>query len=232
MLLQSQEKSQISPQFLQILNKPFYFRCMKKLILFTLLLVISWGSYATKKNKHKKKVTTNKVVTLPHRVLDKTNSMRLCNTPEPQPAWFLEVPTNFTFPAKFQQPAAYRVVSTIDTVFNNFLHSIPYDQSNFKIMLPLFINNTIECKEFNITRTVTMDSVLQAKYPSLMSFKAFAFDNSLNAARIDCDGSSTKMMVTYDKKVYFITSIISNKTNYYVCYAKDDANFVKDKFEK
>ena len=99
-------------------------------------------------------------------------------------------------------------------------------------MLPLFMNNTIECKEFIISRTETMDSVLQAQYPELKSFKAFAADNSLNTARIDCDGVNVKMMVTYDHKVYFITSTPYNQTNYYICYAKDDPNFVKDKFEK
>jgi hypothetical protein len=84
----------------------------------------------------------------------------------------------------------------------------------------------------HVSRTTTMDSALQAKYPELMSFKAFTTENSLNAARIDCDGINTRVMITYDKKVYYITSVVFNKLTYYACYAKDDSNFVKENFER
>jgi hypothetical protein len=79
---------------------------------------------------------------------------------------------------------------------------------------------------------MTMDSALQAKYPELLSFKAFASDNSLNAARIDCDGINTRIMITYDSKVYYITSVVFNTITYYACYAKDDSNFIKQPFER
>ncbi len=208
---------------------------MKNLILLALVLFISLNSDAAKKNKHKKQVKAVKkieVVKTDIKSTDKANAMRLCSTPYPQPTWFLELPKGFKFPANFQQPAAYRIVSTIDTVFSSFLNGIQYDKSNTRIVLPLFMNNTIECKEFIVSRAITMDSALQAKYPKLMSFKAFAADNSLNMARIDCDENSVKMMITFDKKVYYINSVVFNKMKYYLCYAQDDPNFVKEKFER
>jgi hypothetical protein len=205
---------------------------MKNVILLAFALIVSFGAMASKKKKRKKQVKKTTVAINEVKHVDKSNTMRLCITPSPQPAWFLEVPKGFKFQANFQQPAAYRILSTIDTSFNSFLSNIPFEKSTSKIMLPLFINNLIECKEFNISRAVTMDPALQVKYPSLMSFKAFDANNSLNAARIDCDGTSIKMMITYDKKVYYVTSMMHNKSNYYLCYAKDDPNFVKDKFEK
>ncbi len=196
-------------------------------------LCISIGAIASKKTKRKKKVQTKHVISpIPVKQTDKSNTMRLCMSPAPQPSWFLEVPNNFKFPANFQQPASYRLLSTYDTLLKSFLHSIPYPNSSMKIMLPVFIDNTVQCKEFTITRTETMDSVLQAKYPDIMSFKAVTSDNSLNAARIDCDANSVKMMITYNKKVYYVTSMLFNKMTYYACYAKDDINFVKDKFER
>lgn len=232
MCLPGHGKSQVLPQFLPILNNPDYFYRMKNILLLAFALCLSFGAMATKKNKKKKAIIKTTIAPAVTKTIDKANTMRLCMTPDPQPSWFLEVPKDFKFPANFQQPAAYRLVSTNDTLFHSFLKSIPYDKSKVKVVLPVFINNMIECKEFNISRTYTMDSVLQAKYPDLMSFSAFTSDNSLNAARIDCDGSSVKMMITYDKKVYYVTSTILNKFTYYMCYAKDDVNFVKDKFER
>ena len=201
-----------------------------------LALTISIGAEAQKRGKtrkHLQKATvTSKVTMSSKKNINKSNTMRLCDATYPQPSWFLELPRDFKFPANFQQPAAYTLVSTIDTVFNSYLKSIPYDSSQVKLLLPLFIDNTIHCKEFIVSRSMTMDSALQAKYPSLMSFKAFTTTNSLNAARIECDENSVKMMIIYDKKVYYINSVKYNKMNYYVCYAKDDINFVKDKFER
>jgi glutamine amidotransferase-like uncharacterized protein len=77
-----------------------------------------------------------------------------------------------------------------------------------------------------------MDSVLQAKYPQLMSFKAFEKGNNLNAARIDCDGFSTKFMVTYNGTTYFVNPVKFKNKIYYASYTKDDPNFVKQKFER
>jgi hypothetical protein len=39
-------------------------------------------------------------------------------------------------------------------------------------------------------------------------------------------------MITYDSKVYYITSVVFNTITYYACYAKDDSNFIKQPFER
>jgi YHS domain-containing protein len=77
-----------------------------------------------------------------------------------------------------------------------------------------------------------MDSVLQAKYPELKSFKAFDKNNSLNTVRIDCDGQQTRFMITYNGKIYYIEPVAFSGRTYYACYAKDDANFIKNNFER
>jgi hypothetical protein len=129
-------------------------------------------------------------------------------------------------------PANYRLLSISDKQLDEYLHSIPYDNSDKHITIPLYMNGIMECKDFTITRTETMDSVLQAKYPQLMSFKAFEKGNNLNAARIDCDGSSTKFMVTYNGTTYFVNPVKFKNKIYYASYTKDDPNFVKQKFER
>ena len=206
---------------------------MKNLILFITLSLFMQDAMAFQHKRKKVKRATNKVIRIPekkHPVL--IPMLRLCDAPSPQPAWFLDVSTNIVFPANFQRPANYRVITTIDSSLFSFLKGIPTVDSKVKMMLPLFIDQTIECKEFIVSRTQTMDPALQAKYPQLMSFKAFAANNSLNAARIDCDENTIKMMVTYDKKVYFLTSMKQHGKLYFLSYAKDDPNFVKDKFER
>ncbi len=205
---------------------------MKKLLLLSCALLIMGGAEAAKKSKQKKQATKTLATKVEAKTLSRNSGMRLCDAPSPQPAWFLELPKGFRFPENFQPPASYRLVTTIDSAFNAFLNGIPYDKSLSKISLPVLINNTLECKEFNVSRTMTMDSALQAKYPELLSFKAFASDNSLNSARIDCDGINTRIMITYDSKVYYITSVVFNTITYYACYAKDDSNFIKQPFER
>jgi hypothetical protein len=202
------------------------------LIWLSLVLLISIDASAQKGPQRKKKKAKKVVVQAPVIEKIRSNSMRLCPTLAPQPSWFLEVVPDFKFPASFQEPSQYRLLTTIDTAFSNYLRAIPYHKSEIRITIPLYMNHTLICKDFIISRTETMDSVLQAKYPQLMSFKAFAEDNSLNAARIDCDESSTKMMITYDKKTYFVHSILFNNTTYFVCYSKDDPNFIKESFER
>lgn len=209
---------------------------MKKFLLFALsaFLLTPSADAQKKSRKHKKKKVIAKQVVAPMPVSasNPSNTMRLCDASFPQPAWFLELPKGFTFPPNFPKPAAYRLVSTIDSTFKSFLNGISQDGNASKITLPLFMNNTVVCKEFIINRTQTMDSALQAKYPFLLSFKAYAADNGLNAARIECDETSVKMMITYDGKAYFVQSLLWNNRMLYACYAKDDVNFTKDKFER
>ena len=197
----------------------------------TCALFILGGAEAAKKQKRKKQTHKTSVAKVEVKPPVRNSGIRICDATYPQPSWFLELPKGFQFPENFQKPADYRLVSTIDTVFSAYLNGIPYDTGKRKLVLPVFIDHTLQCKEFNVSRTTTMDSALQAKYPELMSFKAFTTENSLNAARIDCDGINTRVMITYDKKVYYITSVVFNKLTYYACYAKDDSNFVKENFE-
>ena len=209
---------------------------MKKFLLFAIgaLLLVQSADAQKKSRKRTKKKVIAKPVVAPAKVSETnpSNTMRLCDAVFPQPAWFLELPKGFSFPANFPKPAAYRLVSTIDSTFKSFLNGLSAEGNTQKITLPLFMNNTVVCKEFIINRTQTLDSALQAKYPFLLSFKAYMADNSLNAARIECDETSVKMMITYEGKAYFVQSLLWNQRMLFACYAKDDANFVKEKFER
>lgn len=211
---------------------------MKNVFLFaTLVLLFAHNAGAQKKGRKpsKKKVAPKTVVApapAPVSETNPSNTMRLCDATLPQPAWFLELPKGFAFPANFPKPSAYRLVSTIDSTFMAFLNGISTEGNSSRITIPLFMNNTLVCKDFIINRTQTLDSALQAKYPFLMSFKAYAADNGLNAARIERDETAVRMMVTYDGKTYFVQSLPWNKRMLFACYAKDDPNFIKDKFER
>jgi hypothetical protein len=160
------------------------------------------------------------------------NTMLLCSSKNGMPVWYMAIVKDFQFPTNFMAPANYRLLSISDKQLDEYLHSIPYDNSDKHITIPLYMNGIMECKDFTITRTETMDSVLQAKYPQLMSFKAFEKGNNLNAARIDCDGFSTKFMVTYNGTTYFVNPVKFKNKIYYASYTKDDPNFVKQKFER
>lgn len=205
---------------------------MKRIVLLFAIMLAFMPSDARPKKKKKavKKAIPVQVVTKSTSI--ETNTMRMCESPNSQPTWFLATPVGFKFPANFQAPASYRLLTVIDTSFMNFLNGVPYEQSKCTMMLPVYINQTVQCHEFQITRVETMDSALQAKYPQLMSFKARTASNGLNAARIDCDETAVKISITFDGKQYFVTPVSFNKKTYYACYAKDDVNFVKDRFER
>lgn len=184
-----------------------------------------------KKKKIKKKPVTTKVVMPEKRTDTLQQSMLLCYTQYGMPSWYLSVNKDFRFPVDMQQPAHYRLATINDTLFTQYLKKIPFDIYNRKIVLPLYQNNAIACKEFSIQRTVTMDSALQAKYPNLMSFKAVDEANPLFTARIDCDGQSTRIMINLNGDIYYATPFIFNKKTFYACYSQNDPNFVKRNFE-
>ena len=187
--------------------------------------------FAQKKKKSRKKIVSTKVLPVTKRTDTLQQSMLLCYTMYGMPSWYLTVNKDFRFPVDMQPPAHYRLATTNDTLFTQYLKTIPFDIYNRKIVLPLFQNNTISCKEFSIQRTVTMDSALQAKYPELMSFKAVDDANPLYTARIDCDGKSTRIMINLNGDVYYATPFVFNRKTYYACYSQNDPNFVKRHFE-
>ena len=122
---------------------------------------------------------------------------------------------NFQFSNDITPPANYRLVTINDVFLNDYLKTIPYEKSDMKIKIPVFQNKTIDCIEFTIERVTTMDSVLQAKYPELMSFRIYEKSNLLNAGRVDCDGKTTKVMLTYNNETYFVTPVAFDKKTYY-----------------
>jgi len=221
------------PQFLPIFYSLKYFWGMRKLFPILLALLSVCSAIEAKKTQKKKKAATQKVQpVLVEKNTNPANTLRLCDAVYPQPAWFIAHPSGFTFPANFQSPADYRILTTIDSSWKNYLKSVPYENSRMQLTLPLFMDGTVQCRDFIITRVETMDSALQAKYPDLMTFKASTVTNGLNTARIECDASSIKISITYDGKGYYIHPVEWNQRMYYVCYAKDDRNFVKQKFER
>lgn len=207
---------------------------MKKIyfILCMAILLVNLGANAQKKRtKHKKRVVKKTVVQVPSTSDTMHQSLLLCYTRYDMPSWYLAVDKDFRFPVDMQQPADYKLATINDTLLTNYLKSVPFDTFAKKINLPLYSNQHIACKEFLIQRVVTMDSALQAKYPSLMSFKAVDAGNPLNTARIDCDGGKTQIMMVLEGEIYYASPIVFKKKTYYACYGKNDPNFTKQAFE-
>jgi hypothetical protein len=146
----------------------------------------------------------------------------------------LAIVKGFEFPKGMKAPANYRLASINDAKLNEYLSYVPYDfEKSVKkmIQLPLYQNGLLTCKEYRIVRVQTMDSALQAKYPQLMSFKAYDPNNPLNTARIDCDGESTKILIYEDGQSYFVQPCLFKNKWFYACYGKNDPNFKKYDFE-
>lgn len=207
---------------------------MKKIYLVICLVALVAMQHADaqkKKTKPRKKVIRKTIVQQAKNSDTLNQSMLLCYTMYGMPSWYLAINKDFRFPVDIQQPSDYRLATINDTLLDNYLATVPYEVYNKKINLPLYINRNISCKEFKIQRVVTMDSALQAKYPKLKSFKAVDELNPLNVARIDCDGSSTRIMITYEGETYFITPVVFNKRTYYACYSKNDPNFIKQAYD-
>lgn len=209
---------------------------MKRIFLSVVVLMLASSIVFSQKKKSKKRKVTKKItkVVKDTNYVDSryANTMLLCSSRNGMPVWYIGIAQGFQFPANMTAPANYKLLSISDKQLDEYLHSIPYTTSDKHITIPLYINGLLECKDFLITRTETMDSALQAKYPQLMSFKAFEKGNGLNDARIECDGTSTKFMVNYNGKTYFLHPVVFNKKTYYAAYSKDDPNFIKQKFER
>ncbi len=101
-----------------------------------------------KKTKRAKKVVKKTVVVPPARTDSLNQSLLLCYTRYEMPSWYLAINKDFRFPVDMQQPANYRLATINDTLFTNYLKTIPYEVYNKKINLPLYANNNISCKEF------------------------------------------------------------------------------------
>ena len=201
-----------------------------------MLFLFAFSSEANKKKKkvQQKKTTQEVVAASPTTIQTNvtTSSLMLCNTDYGMPTWYLNMVKGFQFSSNFQAPLNYRLVTIQEKELEDYLKTIPFEKSENKIKVPIYSDRMIDCVEFTIERVTTMDSVLQAKYPNLMSFRIYEKSNQLNAGRIDCDGVSTKMMLTYNQETFFVTPVSFNKKTYYACYSKNDPNFKKEAFER
>lgn len=162
----------------------------------------------------------------------KTKELLLCANSENIPFWHLAPNSTISFPANMQKPRFYRLVTFNEAEMRTFLKNTPYADSSIKIILPVYINNTIECKSFQVSRTKTMDDALQAKYPEIMSFKGFEPGDPFNTIRIETSEKSATFMINYNNDVLFINPITENGKIYYATYSKNDPNFIKNDFEK
>jgi hypothetical protein len=198
----------------------------------TMLLLFAFSSEANKKKKKVLQTKTTKAVVAASSSVTQASSLMLCNADYGMPTWYLNMVKGFQFPSNFQAPLNYRLVTIQEKELGDYLKTIPFEKSENKIKVPIYSNRMIDCVEFTIERVTTMDSVLQAKYPDLMSFRIYEKANQLNAGRIDCDGVSTKMMLTYNQETFFVTPVSFNKKTYYACYSKNDPNFKKESFER
>ncbi len=201
-------------------------------ILLSFILLVDIQSFAQKSKAKRKNVKRTKKISQTITKSETINqSLMLCYAPYGMSTWYLALDIKFQFPENVQKPSNYKLVTTNDTIFSNYLKTIPFDNYSHKINLPLYSNKTITCKEFQIARVWTMDSTLQKKYPDLMTFKAVEKNNPLNTARIECDGKTTQIMIEYNGETYFVTPYLFNKKIYYACYSKNDPSFIKQNFE-
>lgn len=152
------------------------------------------------------------------------NSLLLCASKDSMPAWYLNEPADFRFPANYPKPIQYQVYGTMYGWFKAALQKIPFAYNGGTITLPLPIEGGVQCIEYTIGRVLTMDSVLQAKYPQLMSFAAFQKGNPLNDVRIDCDDKNIKMMFRHNGETYFYQSLPYKNTYLFVAYNKNEAD--------
>lgn len=159
------------------------------------------------------------------------NTLLLCASKDSMPAWYLNEPADFRFPANYPIPSNYQLFGTMYAWFKASLQKIPFTYNGGSITLPLPIDGGVQCIDYTIGRVLTMDSALQAKYPQLMSFAAYQKGNPLNDVRIDCDDNTIKMMVRHNGETYFIQSVPYKSTYLFVAYNKNNAGITKKPFE-
>jgi|688.fasta_scaffold361529_1 hypothetical protein len=203
----------------------------KIITIFFLIILLNpaEGNARRKKVKKKGSVIHKELVKPP---VQTSKPLLLCYSPIEWPSWYLTSIVGFQIPPNHVKPANYKLLKVDEVAMINYLKNAPYDSSKFEIVAPLYMDGTMQCKEFIVERVRTMNDELQAKYPELMSFRAYEKSNPLNTGRIDLDGVSTKFMFTYNGKIYFISPLTYNQEKLYMAYAKNDPNFIKKSFEK
>lgn len=212
-----------------------YLKIMKNWIL-ALMLVASTSvlvaqSKKKKSSKAKPKTTVSTTTPIKSEPPVLNNSLLLCPSTDSMPAWYLNEPADFRFPANYPVPTQYQLFGTVYTWLKTSLQKIPYTRNGGSITLPVPVNGGVQCIQYNIGRVLTMDSALQAKYPQLMSFAAYQKGNPLNDVRIDCDDSNIKMMIRHNGVTYFYQSLPYKNTYLFVAYDKSHAGISKKPFE-
>lgn len=202
--------------------------------MFVLLLVVSFGvvlAHPQKKKGAKSKTTNATKTPVKNEPTILNNSLVLCASKDSMPAWYLNEPADFRFPANYPVPKQYQLFATVYPWLKTSLQKIPFGRDGGKITLPIPVNGGVQCIDYTIGRVLTMDSALQARYPQLMSFAAYQTSNPLNDVRIDCDDSNIKMMVRHNGVTYFFQSLPYKSTYLFVSYEKGNAGISKQPFE-
>ena len=211
----------------------FILNTMKNWI-FVLLLVVCVDfvvAQPQKKRGAKAKTTKTLVAPVKYEAPILNNSLVLCASKDSMPAWYLNEPADFRFPANYPVPKEYQLFATVYPWLKTALQKIPFARNGGKITLPIPVQGGVQCIEYNIGRVLTMDSALQARYPQLMSFAAYQTSNPLNDVRIDCDDVNIKMMVRHNGETFFIQSLPYKSTYLFVAYEKNNAGISKQPFE-
>lgn len=207
------------------------------LLLLSAFFLISHSLLAAPKKQRKQRAKTSKgtpVKLTPSPVLtpNTASTLMLCNATNGMPTWYICFVKGFAFPAQHVSPSQYRLLKINQAQLQSFLHSIPDTGGTQQFNFPVYKNGTLHCHDVRIERVQTMDAELQAKYPELMTFKIYDPNNLLNAGRIECDGTITKMTYTVDGETFYATPYTFQGVTYYACYSKNDPNFKKQAFEK
>jgi hypothetical protein len=207
---------------------------MKKWIGLLLIMVcVTIVSAQTKKKKVSKAKpnTTRVAVANKQEPTILNNSLLLCASKDSMPAWYLNEPADFRFPANYPVPTQYQLYATVYNWFKLSLQKIPFTRDGASITLPIPVDGGVQCIDYSIGRVLTMDSALQAKYPQLMSFAAYQKGNPLNDIRIDCDDNNIKMMVRHNGEIFFYQTLPYKNTYLFLAYNKNRAGVIKKPFE-
>ncbi len=203
--------------------------------IFILMLLGCVGTVVAQPKKKKgakaKPKTTQVPVAIKQEPTILNNSLLLCASKDSMPAWYLNEPADFRFPANYPVPTQYQLYGTVYVWLKASLQKIPFARDGASITLPIPVDGGVQCIDYTIGRVLTMDSALQAKYPQLMSFAAYQKGNPLNDVRIDCDDSAIKMMVRHNGEIYFYQTLPYKNTFLFVAYNKNRAGITKKPFE-
>ncbi len=195
----------------------------KCILIFAALGLIGLGSCKVKKEANQQeseKVTVNK-----------NKGADRCETEGVDIVW-----SAFTSNIDFDggnAPLAYKAYACDPAVIDQHFSNRKNDGTNFKLALPVYIDENEQCVLFNIAFSSTMSPELQKKYGGVMTFKGQAVTNAMHTIRAEYSKDvGLRAYINIEDKVILFMPIQSGGETIYICYDKEKAGDLKLPFEK